>query len=154
MASRAAAKEERGSSGTGKRSYLFLSMILLVWNSLATAERLFHDGFPGNPPAASESPASESPILRNELPEPSGPRKSALTARQKYLIGKQIDINKASKEEFDSLPGISDAMAAAIVAERERTGGFRSPEELTRVKGIKEKRLEKILPFLKKMENN
>jgi len=52
------------------------------------------------------------------------------------------------------LPGISDAMADAIVAERDRIGGFRSPKDLMRVKGIKEKRLKKILPYLEKMENN
>ena len=45
-------------------------------------------------------------------------------------------------------------MAAAMVEARDRLGGFRSPEDLLGVKGIKEKRLQKILPFLSKMPNN
>jgi DNA uptake protein ComE-like DNA-binding protein len=40
------------------------------------------------------------------------------------------------------------------VEERNRLGQFRSPTDLLGVKGIKEKRLQKILPFLSKMQNN
>jgi competence protein ComEA len=77
-----------------------------------------------------------------------------LSARQEYLIGKRIDINIASAEELAGLPGISNATAAAVVAERERLGRFRSFEDLLHVKGIKRRRLKKILPFLATMENN
>ena len=52
------------------------------------------------------------------------------------------------------MPGISDTVAAAVVEERERLGRIRSPEDLIGVKGIKEKKLQKILPFLAKMPNN
>jgi competence protein ComEA len=82
------------------------------------------------------------------------PRSGPLTIRQKYLLGKRIDINKASRSEISELPGISDKVAAAVVEERDRLGRFRSPEDLLGVKGIKEKRLQKILPFLAKMPNN
>jgi competence ComEA-like helix-hairpin-helix protein len=129
-------------------------MILLVWNSVVTADRSFRDGFPGRPPTTVEAPLDVQSSSPQILPESANPRKGPLTTRQKYLLGNQIDINTASKEEINSLPGISDTMAAAIVKEREASGGFRSPQDLTRVKGIKEKRLEKILPFLKKIPNN
>jgi len=56
--------------------------------------------------------------------------------------------------EISELPGISDKVAAAVVEERNRLGQFRSPTDLLGVKGIKEKRLQKILPFLSKMPNN
>ena len=82
------------------------------------------------------------------------PRSGPLTIRQKYLLGKRVDINKASLQEISELPGISDKIAAAVVEERDRLGRFRSPEDLLGVKGIKEKRLQKILPFLAKMPNN
>jgi len=82
------------------------------------------------------------------------PRSGRLTVRQKYLLGKRIDINKASLGEISELPGISDTIAAAVVEERDRLGRFRAPEDLLGVKGIKEKRLQKILPFLAKMPNN
>ena len=56
--------------------------------------------------------------------------------------------------EISELPGISDEISAAVVEERGRLGGFRSPVDLLGVRGIKEKRLQKILPFLSKMPNN
>jgi competence protein ComEA len=85
---------------------------------------------------------------------PESPRSGPLTIRQKYLLGKRVDINKASLEEISELPGISDKVAAAVLEERERLGRFRSHEDLLGVTGIKEKRLQKILPFLAEMPNN
>jgi competence protein ComEA len=82
------------------------------------------------------------------------PRSGPLTIRQKYLLGKRVDINKASLSEISELPGLSDGIAAAVVEERDRLGRFRSPGDLLGVKGIKGKRLRKILPFLAKMPNN
>jgi competence protein ComEA len=106
------------------------------------------DGTDGSPALQSASD-DETAVLPAESPR-SGP----LTIRQKYLLGKRIDINKASIGEISELPGISDKVAAAVVEERDRLGRFRSPDDLLGVKGIKEKRLQKILPFLSKMPNN
>jgi len=77
-----------------------------------------------------------------------------LTFRQKFLIGHRLDLNQAEYTEITDLPGISDAVAHAIVKERERQGGFRHPEDLLAVPGIKEKRLKKILPFIELFPNN
>jgi len=82
------------------------------------------------------------------------PRSGPLSIRQKYLLGKRVDINTATIAEVSELPGISDDVAAAVVEERERIGRYRSASDLLGVKGIKEKRLRKILPFLAKMPNN
>lgn len=143
------------SSGGRQRSYLFLSMMLLVWNALATgidSLQNFRTEYAPHPGSAA-SPERRFPSA-DSLPANTNPRNEPPTVTQSYLIGKRIDINKSSKEEINALPGISDAVADAIVRERERIGRFRSPEELLNVRGIKEKRLKKILPFLTKMENN
>lgn len=148
-------KETQGSSPEVHRSYLFLSMILLVWNTLETGHVLFRPGFPF--PSTLAENTSNGSMTAPAVPAPDNeisPKDASLSVRQKYLIGKRIDINKALKNEINSLPGVSDAMADAILAERERIGRFRSPQDLLRVKGIKEKRLKKILPFLVKIENN
>ncbi|WP_260405343.1 ComEA family DNA-binding protein [Paenibacillus sp. 598K] len=58
-----------------------------------------------------------------------------------------IDINRASAEQLDSLPGIGPAKAQAIIADREQHGIFRSVDELTRVRGIGDKMLEKLRPY-------
>lgn len=51
-----------------------------------------------------------------------------------------IDLNTATIAELETLPGIGPALAGAIVAERERRGGFRSINELREVRGIGERR--------------
>lgn len=96
--------------------------------------------------------------METGLSGPSTPRydagKGPLTPRQEYLLGKRIDLNRATVDEIDGLPGISDKVARALIEERDSRGGFRSPEELLGVRGIKEKRLKKILPFLSDFHNN
>ena len=145
----------REGNGGKRRAVLLLSLILLVWNAGATALHLASDGIPpsiGGPGRFPDLPSATDDEAATRSPE--SPRSGPLTIRQKYLLGKRIDINNASIGEVSELPGISDEIAAAILEERDRLGRFRSPEDLLGVKGIKEKRLQKILPFLKKMPNN
>jgi competence protein ComEA len=52
-----------------------------------------------------------------------------------------IDVNSATVDQLEALPGIGPTLAAAIVQERERNGPFRSVDELTRVPGIGDGRL-------------
>ena len=143
------------SSGGKRRAVLLLSLILLVWNACATAHRAAKVGLlppidrAGGSPVLPSAEGDETAVLSAESPR-SGP----LTIRQKYLLGKRVDINKASLLEIAELPGISDGIAAAVVEERDRLGRFRSPGDLLGVKGIKGKRLRKILPFLAEMPNN
>lgn len=54
----------------------------------------------------------------------------------------KIDINTAASEQLQTLPGIGEAKAAAIIAYREEHGAFSSVDELTNVSGIGEKTLE------------
>ena len=53
------------------------------------------------------------------------------------MTGK-ININTAGLEELQTLPGIGEKRAQAIVDDRETNGPFRIPEDLTRVSGIGE----------------
>jgi competence protein ComEA len=77
-----------------------------------------------------------------------------LTVRQKFLLGRRVNLNKAGYEEISGLPGISDPVAKAIVEERKRLGGFLRPDDLLVVRGIKKKRLQKMLPFITFFPNN
>jgi len=47
-----------------------------------------------------------------------------------------VDVNRAGEEALETLPGVGPALAARIVASRKEEGGFRSMEDLTRVRGI------------------
>lgn len=55
-----------------------------------------------------------------------------------------ININSATKEDFEALPGIGPVLAEEIIAYRQRVGGFKSLEELKNVNGIGERKLLKI----------
>lgn len=47
-----------------------------------------------------------------------------------------IDLNRASADELERLPGVGPATAAAIVDDRDRNGPFATIDELDRVPGI------------------
>lgn len=53
-----------------------------------------------------------------------------------------ISVNRADAEELTQLKGVGDALAQAIVDEREQHGSFHYPEDLTAVKGIGPSKLE------------
>ena len=53
-----------------------------------------------------------------------------------------VDVNTASAEQLDTLPGVGPATAQAILDERARRGRFSSVEDLLDVRGIGEAKLE------------
>lgn len=55
-----------------------------------------------------------------------------------------VNINTASAEELDTLPGIGPAMAQRIIEFRETEGAFTSIEDIKKVKGIGEAKFEKM----------
>lgn len=58
------------------------------------------------------------------------------------------DLNTAFEWELQSINGIGEVTARAIVEYREEHGGFSSVDELVNVRGIGQATLEKIRPFL------
>ena len=77
-------------------------------------------------------------------PPPSPPAESG----GKPLPQGKLDINTATLEELQSLPGIGEKRAALILADREQNGPFRFPEDVTRVKGIGEEILEEMVDYI------
>ncbi len=55
-----------------------------------------------------------------------------------------VNINTADVAQLDTLPGVGPSTAEKIVADREANGPFATPEDLMRVSGIGEKRLEEL----------
>jgi competence protein ComEA len=64
--------------------------------------------------------------------------------------GKPVNVNAASAVELaDSLDGIGDAKAQAIVDYRTKNGSFKSADQLTQVKGIGLTTVEKNAQYIK-----
>ena len=59
-----------------------------------------------------------------------------------------ININRATKSEFDSLTGVGPVIAAKIVSYRDQNGPFIAIDDLLKVSGIGTKTLERIRPRL------
>ncbi|MEE8411780.1 MAG: helix-hairpin-helix domain-containing protein [Acidobacteriota bacterium] len=60
-----------------------------------------------------------------------------------------IDLNRATARELIQLPGVGEVIAKRIVDFREEHGPFKRVEDLMKVKGIGEKSLEKIRPYIR-----
>jgi competence ComEA-like helix-hairpin-helix protein len=58
------------------------------------------------------------------------------------------DLNTATCEQLEKLPGIGPTLARRIVTRRDSLGGFKRADDLLGVPGIGPKRLEKIRPLV------
>lgn len=70
--------------------------------------------------------------------------KPAATAPNEMLV----NINTATAEHLQTLPGIGPALAQRIISYRAENGPFASVAELTKVQGIGIKRLENLLGYI------
>ena len=89
-------------------------------------------------------PSTEPPV-RSEPTKQTEPKKSSDSSEKKVTF--PVNINTASKKELDALPGIGEVLAQRIIDYRSANGPFSTVDELTKVKGIGAKTLEKLKPY-------
>ena len=65
---------------------------------------------------------------------------------QKTPPAAPLDLNSATVEQLEQLPGIGPTIAKAIVRFREKSGPLQRVEDLLAVRGISKKKLEKLRP--------
>ncbi|OBJ48057.1 ComEA family DNA-binding protein [Mycobacterium sp. 1423905.2] len=73
-----------------------------------------------------------------------GPAPATSGTSSKPKPGQSVDLNTATVEQLDALPGIGPVTAAAIVAWRQAHGRFSSVDQLADVDGIGAARLDKL----------
>lgn len=78
------------------------------------------------------------------LAEAGRERPGSLAGGQGAATGGRIDVNRATAEELEALPGVGPALARRIVDLRRRKGGLTGPEDLLEVRGIGPARLEEL----------
>ena len=61
----------------------------------------------------------------------------------------KVNLNTATKEELQTLPGIGEAKALSILAWREEHGSFAQIEDIMKIEGIKEGVFSKIKDSVK-----
>lgn len=59
-----------------------------------------------------------------------------------------VNINTATQEQLESLPGLGAKVAQRIIEYRQKNGNFKKVEDLMNVKGIGEKSFLKLKPML------
>ena len=89
---------------------------------------------PDSLPQTGQNPPTS--LLRPTELAPAAPATPATVAR--------LDINRATVEELQHLPGIGEVLARRVVERRTVHGPFRTVEELREVKGIGARRLEQL----------
>lgn len=67
---------------------------------------------------------------------------------QKKPSATPLNLNTATIEQLEKLPGIGPNTAKSIVQFRERSGPFQRIEDLLAIKGISKSRLEKLRPYV------
>lgn len=93
-------------------------------------------------------------VPRHAAPAPSAPpaprgRHRARAPRHALAPAGGLDLNSATAEQLDGLPGIGPSLASDIVGYRAQHGRFRSLDELREVAGIGEARLRRLKPLLR-----
>lgn len=71
------------------------------------------------------------------------------TGAQGGTVLRTLDVNAASAEELELLPGIGPSVASAIVADRADRGPFRTVDDLDRVRGIGPALVSRVRPHVR-----
>ncbi len=69
-------------------------------------------------------------------------------AQKKQPPSTPVDLNTATPEQLQQVPGIGPSTAQAIVNFRRKSGPFQRVEDLLAIKGISKSRLEKMRPYV------
>ena len=96
---------------------------------------------------------SRQTIMQAVTPRPAPERtvttRSAIpTAGQSQRTQGKLDLNRATAEQLQRLPGIGPVLAQRVVEQRTMHGPFHTVDDLSDVKGIGKKRMDQLRPLI------
>lgn len=142
-----------------KLGMLVVTASAVVWVGWPKASEGPGTGAVGSTPEVKASapglPAAPAEPRTSPAPDAVSRRLGAVRSGQPSIHGTdaKLDLNRATAEDFERLPGIGPVLAKALLQDRESHGPFRTVEELKRVKGIGAKRLEQVRPLVMVQES-
>ena len=77
----------------------------------------------------------------------------AAAAGAKAAPAGKLNVNTATAQQFATLPGVGEKLATRIVDYRQKSGGFKSVQEIMNVQGIGEKNFAKLQQYLTSTES-
>jgi competence protein ComEA len=143
-----------------KLAMLALTMGVVLWIGWQAQQPVLteahSDTAPGSAdssPASTSGPAQVQASTATPAGVPTKPvatvsKKGATDVADKSSTSRLLDLNRASIEDIESLPGIGPVLAQRVIDYRKTTGGFQSVDQLREVKGIGAKKLERMRPFV------
>ena len=131
-----------------KGGMLVATVLLALWIGWPTS----HDPAHLVGIQAGEEEREETAVQREEprtAPHSSAPKASTIPtgARSQSKQGK-VDLNHATAEELQHLPGIGPVLAQRVIEQRTAHGPFHTVDDLRDVKGIGKKRMDQLRPLL------
>ncbi|MCE9536749.1 MAG: helix-hairpin-helix domain-containing protein [Nitrospirae bacterium] len=129
-----------------------VTMAVVFWIgwTLPTSFDRDHDlaakSFEGVPSANTLSPGPAAAV--SLAPATLSPDPPAMASEPRRSHQGLLDLNRATEQDFDALPGIGPKLAERIMAHRQSVGAFHSLDELRSVKGIGKKKFERIRPLV------
>jgi len=102
-------------------------------------------GIAGTPPDPDKTIASGS---RVEVTPAGGYGVSTMSGAQLMTLGLLMNLNRATAEDLEAIPGLGPALARRIIDYRQAHGPFKVVEDLQEVPGISPQNLQKLKPYL------
>lgn len=85
---------------------------------------------------------------RLEITQGGAYRLGRLSGPQLLTLGLALDLNRATQQDLEALPGIGPALAGRIIEYRQKIGPFRTIDDLEQVSGVGPKKLTQVKPYL------
>jgi comEA protein len=116
-----------------RKVLIFIGALILCGAAL----KFFNVGFISQKTTVKTTPNETTPKIPNNISNP-----NVLT---KQII---VNVNTASQQELEKIPGIGPELARRLIAYRQTKGQFRDLEDLKDVKGIGEKKAQLIKNYI------